>query len=350
VTAATDSISGVRRAGSVRARVNARDGVVDTMRGLAILMVIGIHSLPRIEGSALVTAIDALLRPSVPVFLFASGYLTAQSGQVPLLKRVRRTLAPYTIAFVAAYIFMNVNNPHMDNRLVALVARYVLAYVFVYYYVFVYIGCTVLLWAAFRAAGNEKERGRQRLMVLLAGAIVIGLTFGAYIDPLLQHRGVSNSLVEEVRMRDVPFWFAFAAVGAIVGALQVQPVLRDMRYWLAAAAVAGYAAYTLIRIYGIGDAADYDSIAFFLYAALFSITMLGFSYDSRALAFLGSASYFIYLWHIFIVMILRQVPALQGHAVMSFAVEFLAAAACSIAAAAAIRRFAAPRLVQWLGA
>lgn len=334
------------RVASARASAGARDAVIDTMRGVAILMVIGIHSLPEADGSALVMAVDAILRPCVPVFLFASGYLTAKSGRVPLLKRLKRTLEPYTMAFIAAYAFMAINNPDMDHRPMVAVARYGLAYVFVYYYVFVYIGCTVALWAVFAVAGEEH---RQRLLVLLALAVIAGLTVGAYLDPLLSRLHISGAVAEEVRMRDIPFWFSFMAAGAMVGLGRIEAALRDLRYPIAAATIAAYAAYAAIRIAGLGDAADYDSVAFFLYAALFCIAMLGFGYGSAALAALGSASYFIYLWHIFPIMMLRPLAALQQHPVLSTVVEYVAALTFSVLLVWALRRRARPRLAQWLG-
>ena len=49
-----------------------RDSAIDTMRGIAILMVIGIHSLPPPSGPGWEIWIDAALRPCVPIFLFAS--------------------------------------------------------------------------------------------------------------------------------------------------------------------------------------------------------------------------------------------------------------------------------------
>lgn len=329
--------------------VRTRNRAIDTMRGVAIVMVIAIHSLPKPEGSALVIAVDAIFRPCVAIFLFASGYLTAQAGSVPLAKRIKRTLVPYTIAFCAAYLFMALKNPLMDHRPVAIAARYLLAYVFVYYYVFVYIGCTLMLWLAFLVAGDDEKTRPQRLAVLLTAAMVIGLAFGAYLDPLLQHAGIAEPIIEEVRMRDVPFWFAFAAAGALIGIARAQGVLQDWRYPLAAATVAAYAFYAAIRIGGIGDAADYDSIAFFLYAALFFLTMLGFSWDWHALGVLGSASYFVYLWHIFIILLLRKVPALHQHAAAAFAIEFAAALAISGVLVLAIGRIAPPRIAQWLG-
>jgi fucose 4-O-acetylase-like acetyltransferase len=344
-----ENVAGYTSASCSGARVRTRDGTIDTMRGVAILMVIGIHSLPKIEASALVTAADAVLRPCVPVFLFASGYLTAQTGTIPLTKRIVRTLVPYTIAFVAAYAFMAFTNPQMDQRLVVTAARYVFAYVFVYYYVFVYVGCTLLLWLVFAATGRGEPTRQPRLLVLLTLSIVIGLFVGAYLDPLLAHFRVSDALVEEVRMRDVPFWFAFAAAGALVGSTRTQAVLHDLRYPLAAGAVLAYAAYALIRIAHIGDAADYDSLAFFLYALLFCLAMRGFARNWHAVAMLGSASYFIYLWHIFVVMALRAVPVLHPHPLASFLTEFIAALLVTASLAILIRQAAPQRLAQWLG-
>src|SRR6266702_1521314 len=180
-----------------------RDAGIDTMRGIAILMVIGIHSLQQPLGSW-ATPIDAALRPCVPIFLFASGYLTAQSGRVPLWKRLKATLIPYTLAFVAAYIYMARHNPAMDHRPVATVARYVLAYAFVYYYVFVYVGCTLGIWLVFWVSRPGAPSSETRLVVLLLLAIALGLVAGSYLDPLLSRLGYPDPVVEEVRMRRPP--------------------------------------------------------------------------------------------------------------------------------------------------
>lgn len=332
----------------VRAQVRTRDGVVDTLRGVAILMVIGIHSLPKADGSALVIAVDAALRPCVPIFLFVSGYLTARSGHVPLAKRVWRTVVPYTIAFVAAYIFMALANPAMDHRPAVALARYVLAYVFVYYYVFVYVGCTVALWAAIALAGDDRGHDR-RLILLLLLAISVGLAVGAYIDPLLQRLGVAGSIIDEVRMRDLPFWFTFMAAGTLAGLFRAGELFHALRYPLAVAAVAAYALYAGVRIAGLGDAANYDSVAFFLYAILACIVLLGFAPENAGLATLGSASYFIYLWHIFVIMALRQLDVLQPHPLLSTIVEYTAALSICAVAVLLFRRLMPPRIAQGLG-
>ena len=172
----------------------SRDEVIDTMRGIAILMVIGIHSLQQPLDAGWAIAIDAALRPCVPIFLFASGYLTALSGRVPLAKRLKAALIPYAIAFVAAYVYMALHNPAMDHRPITTLARFGLAYVFVYYYVFVYIGCTVVLVADLRdlpaPARPEPERQLARFPVL---AIGFGLIAGSYLDPLLSRLGFPDS-------------------------------------------------------------------------------------------------------------------------------------------------------------
>jgi peptidoglycan/LPS O-acetylase OafA/YrhL len=280
------------------------------------------------------------------VFLFVSGYLSAECDHIPAVKRILRALGPYTIAFVAAYLLMAAENPLMDHRPAIVVARYGLAYVFVYYYVFVYVGCTVLLWLSFEAAGAN----RQRLIAFLCFAIVIGLAVGAYLDPLLQRLGIPAPLIEEARMRDLPFWFGFVAAGAIVGRLELRQLLQDLRFPLLAATLVGYAGYASVRNFGIGDAADYDSIAFYIYAALFCFCALAFAPRIPALGFLGAASYAIYLWHIFPIMVLRGVLTPQLQPAASFFVEYAAALAFSIGLVVIVRAVATPRLAQWLGA
>ncbi|HEY8337194.1 MAG TPA: acyltransferase [Tardiphaga sp.] len=346
-TAQVTAMHGLDRA----AKAAGRDTGIDTMRGIAILMVVGIHSLHQPLSPAWETWLDAALRPCVPIFLFVSGYLTAQSGRVPLARRFKAILIPYAIAFVAAYIYMALHNPAMDHRPAATAARFLLAYVFVYYYVFVYAGCTVLLWLVFRPSLGDEPRTRPQQAVILLLAIAVGLIAGSYLDPLLFRFGASASLVEEFRMRDIPFWFGFAALGALAGMPGIRAIIQPMRGPLIAIAFILYVIYAAVRLFQIGDAADYDSVAFFGYAALLCIVLLAVNIRHRWLAALGSGSYFIYLWHIFIVMLLRDHTGLrQLGPVADTAIAFAVTAMLSVAALLAVRHFGPPRLVQWLGA
>lgn len=329
----------------------SRDSGIDTMRGIAILMVVGIHSLPQPIDASWATVIDAALRPCVPIFLFASGYLTAAAGRVPLWKRFKAAVIPYAIAFVAAYIYMAWHNPMMDHRLSTTVARFLLAYVFVYYYVFVYVGCTIGLWLIFRCAGDSTGGTSQRLAILLGISITFGLISGSYLDPLLLRAGFSESLVQEARLRNIPFWFSFAACGALFGALRTGPALRGMRLTFLGATVIAYLIYAAVRISGIGDSADYDSVAFFGYAATLTILLLAICPRFPLLAAIGSGSYFIYLWHIFVVMTLRDHAPLRGlGAAPDFVATYAITTIASVTALLAIRRAASSRTLRWLGA
>jgi fucose 4-O-acetylase-like acetyltransferase len=347
--AARDSVWSIPDLDS-RAIASSRDAGIDTMRGIAILMVIGIHSLQQPPNSW-ETLADALLRPCVPIFLFASGYLTARSGQVPLWKRLKAAIIPYAIAFVAAYIYMAWHNPAMDHRITAALARFALAYAFVYYYVFVYVGCTFSLWLVFSACDIGTRQSERQLVVLLLLSIAFGLIAGSYLDPLVSRLGFSDSLVEEVRMRDLPFWFSFMALGALVGISDSRSSLRDMRAVLISATLFAYIIYAAVRLFGLGDAADYDSVAFFGYAALLCVLLLALDVQLSLFAALGSGSYFIYLWHIFIVMILRDhVESLQFGPAADFAITYTVTALGSILALLAVRAIAPPRMIRWLGA
>jgi len=333
-----------------QAPAKSRDGVIDAMRGIAILMVIGIHSLPQPLDAAWAKSLDAALRPSVPAFLFASGYLTALSGRVPLARRLKAALIPYAIAFAAAYAYMALHNPAMDHRIGTTLARFGLGYVFVYYYVFVYVCCTLALWFVFSAGGVGKPDAEKRIALLLILSIGCGLLAGSYLDPAISRLGASDALLDEVRMRDIPFWFSFVALGALT-AMFADLSDQGMRRALLGAMLAGYTFYAAVRILGLGDAATYDSIAFFLYAALFCVALFAIRPSSPLLGWFGSGSYFIYLWHIFIVMLLRDHTGLhQLGGAASFAVCCGLTVLLSTTALLAVRQLASPQLCRWLGA
>lgn len=348
----TDSWISERTAWLRDARVVPRDASIDSMRGIAILMVIGIHSLQQPLGAPRGIVLDAVLRPCVPIFLFASGFLTARSGRVALAKRFQTALIPYTIAFSAAYVYMAMHNPAMDHRITTTAARYVLAYVFVYYYVFVYLGCTVMLWAAFRIVRAQEPKDRpEHLAIILLLAIMVGLIIGSYIDPLLDRLGASPSLIQEVRLRDIPFWFCFVALGMLVGMRHSPRWLEQSRTPLVGVTLILFTIYAVARVMVIGDAADYDSMAFFGYSALLCLTLLTMQIQLPALASLGSGSYFLYLWHIFIVMILRDHSPLRNFGpIIDFIATYSISAIASVCALLIVRTVASPQVTRWLGA
>ena len=328
-----------------------RDLAIDSLRGLAILMVIGIHALHQPLDTAFARALDAALRPAVPLFLFASGYLTARTRRVPLAKRLKAVLIPYTIAFAAAYLYMALDNPAMDHRPWVTLARYGLGYVFVYYYVPVYIGCTLALWLVLQISGRTSPYADGRLCIVLLIAACFGLAAGAYLDPLLARIGVSGDAIEEARLRDLPFWFAFMALGMLVRLTRIERTLAGMIPLLGASVVAAFAIYAAVRIAALGDAAAYDSIALFVYAAPLCLLLLALRGESAPLAFVGSGSYFIYLWHIFPIMLLRSSgPWQQASPALASLAAYAAAATVSIAALLIVRAALPPRAAQWLGA
>lgn len=336
--------------GRTAAIAKTRDVTIDSMRGLAILMVIGIHSLPQPLTAGWAIMLDAALRPCVPIFLFASGMMSAGKSEIPLGRRLVTAIVPYTIAFVAAYAYMALHNPNMDHRLHVTLARFGLAYVFVYYYVFVYVGCTLALWLLLKLA-KAWGGGHETLSIMLITAIGFGLLTGAYLDPLLAKIGNSSSIIEEVRMRDIPFWFSFLAIGLLIGTFRLTESLRDRKFLVLAAAVVAYAIYACVRLWQIGDHADYDSLAFFFYASLAALALLTLRPALSSLAMLGSGSYFIYLWHIFIVMFLRDHGAFsQFGPAIEFIATFAATAAAIILVLACVRYFVPNKMLRWLGA
>jgi fucose 4-O-acetylase-like acetyltransferase len=329
----------------------ARDLAIDSLRGVAILMVIGIHSLQQPLDTALAKSIDSALRPAVPLFLFASGYLTARTRQVSLKRRLKAVLIPYAIAFVAAYAYMALHNPAMDHRPWIALARFSLGYVFVYYYVPIYIGCTLVLWLIFQVYDRSSATDERRLGIVLGLAILFGLLAGSYLDPLLAHLGASADLIGEARLRDLPFWFAFMALGVLLAITGAERPLASMLPPLCMAAIFAYAIYAIARILSLGDAAPYDSVALFGFATSLCLVFLAAPIRSSALGFIGSGSYFIYLWHIFVIMLLRDHASwIKDNNVLASALTYVAAVVASVVALVAIRTLLPPRMAQWLGA
>jgi peptidoglycan/LPS O-acetylase OafA/YrhL len=152
-------------------------------------------------------------------------------------------------------------------------------------------------------------------------------------------------------MRDIPFWFCFVALGALINLYDLRSRLREMRALLLGATLIAYLIYAAVRLSGVGDAADYDSPAYFGYAALLCVLLLALDRRLPFLAAIGSGSYFIYLWHIFIVMALRDHAGLDRFdPAVSFSLTLVVTALGSIAALTAIRTAAPARLSRWLGA
>jgi peptidoglycan/LPS O-acetylase OafA/YrhL len=152
-------------------------------------------------------------------------------------------------------------------------------------------------------------------------------------------------------MRDIPFWFGFVALGTLIGLYDARSRLRDLRGLLISATLLAYAIYAAVRLSGLGDAADYDSVAYFGYAALLCVLLLALDGRLPFLAAIGSGSYFIYLWHIFIVMALRDHAGLDRFdPAIGFVITYVVTAIGSIAALILIRASTPVRLSRWLGA
>jgi peptidoglycan/LPS O-acetylase OafA/YrhL len=206
------------------------------------------------------------------------------------------------------------------------------------------------LWLVFAVGGAGRKDSRKRIAALLILAIGSGLLAGSYLDPAMSRLGASDALLDEVRMRDIPFWFSFVALGALT-AMFADLTDQAIRRSLLGAMLAAYMLYAAVRILSLGDAATYDSTAFFFYAALFCVALFAIQPSSPLLGWIGSGSYFIYLWHIFIVMLLRDHTSLhQLGGFASFAVCGSVTVLLSMTALLAVRQLASPRLCYWLGA
>jgi peptidoglycan/LPS O-acetylase OafA/YrhL len=101
----------------------------------------------------------------------------------------------------------------------------------------------------------------------------------------------------------------------------------------------------------IGESGNYDSMAYFGYSALLCLLLLSLQIQTPCLALLGSGSYFLYLWHIFVIMLLRDhSPLPHLGAVVDFLSTYSITVAVSAGALLAVRALAPPSVIRWLGA
>src|SRR6202043_842012 len=123
------------------------------------------------------------------------------------------------------------------------------------------------------------------------------------------------------------------ALGALVGLSKTRSSLRELLTLISGATLLALIFYAAVRLFDVGDAADYDSGGFFAYAALLCILLVALDVQLPLIASVGSGSYFIYLWHIFIVMALRDHAQLRRFGpAADFAITYAATASGSIVA------------------
>lgn len=125
---------------------------------------------------------------------------------------------------------------------------------------------------------------------------------------------------------------------------------RSARGILPGVMLIAYVVYAAVRIFAIGDAAAYDFIAFFAYAMLLCLWLLARQPRSTPLAMIGSGSYFIYLWHIFFIMALRDHATLrQFGPALSSSITYVLTVASSVLVLLAVRQVVSRPALRWLG-
>jgi peptidoglycan/LPS O-acetylase OafA/YrhL len=121
------------------------------MKAVAIVGVIGIHSLPDFwvpDFSLIEQFSERALRFAVPVFLAVSGFLYYRSAPIGLgtiFRRLRRILSPYLCVSVLAYVYSLWHPGHSSRD--SLLAGLLLGAAFgPYYYVFLLVEFVLATW------------------------------------------------------------------------------------------------------------------------------------------------------------------------------------------------------------
>ena len=282
----------------------------DNARGIAILMVLIIHSAKRYDCGVFwneaLSALSVLSLSCIAVFLFLSGYLVGNREWKPthLWKRCSRVLIPYLIVSVFAFLYgdaVAMISGGVPEK-AKLLLRLLLGHSFgIYYFVFVIVGMYVFHFFMVKWAVDPKNLAIGFLIVLIAHHVI----YPTFVEP---HIGVIGKRFYTNRF---PFWPFFFYLGVWLSKPGMAHVVTGIQrffktYWGIALFVGCGLAHVILASNGVGNSGKYDSIACSVWSVVTISMMVSLDYKLPFLAFLSRYSYSIYLMHIFVVYALRD--------------------------------------------
>ena len=320
---------------------------IDALKAAGIVTIVLIHAMrPQWDpnASSLEIWIGHATRFGVPAFLCASGFLYAQVSSrsfATTRARLRRILVPYLVASLLAQIFHlwrdqapMTGSVWMDLLIGASFGPY--------YYVFV-IAILVVVTPAFAQ---------------LSRRAVFALTAAFVAAQWLMEIGTFGLMHLTWQIRNPMMWWAYFLIGWSVR-LHAEPLSRIVASRRTALAAGCTAAALLLtaasalegRVPGplVRTAAWLD-----VYAILATITLLSrrFSRSPGWLRFVSDATYAIYLFHLFFVLMAQDLlPLPERHAdLLRIALAWLAGLGGSLAVVMGARASLGRRSREWVGA
>ncbi len=270
---------------------------IDLMKGVAILAVVGIHSLGRfIDDPASATVITGPLRFCIPVFLYCAGTLFISVRDFPgLWRRYRRILLPYVPMAILAQIAMRISNgqPTLFEKPLFGLQRLLLAQDWnIYYFIWVI--------AILYAIGYSIRDVRRSLAIgiLIFSFALAMIHFQLKMD-LFDRFMITDEVRSVYECRYVAFWACFFVLGLYSTRLGTERFFANTSNAGGAAAVVLAAIVAIYQSHHVsGD--PYDSPLVLLFGVACIWAMSGRKCPT-AFQYLSECSFGIYLIHLFIV-------------------------------------------------
>ena len=283
----------------------------DSMRAIAIIMVLVIHSGIRYDVSPAfeipLHALSALSRCCIALFLFLSGFLLAKKEwtAIALFQRCKKILIPYALFSVVAFIYGDFNSivsPNFVSSL-KLLFRFLIGHSFgIYYFVFVILVTYLLHYLV------VKFQISYRLVLIFFGIILI-LHHVIYEPVVMPYVLKSHPKFYDLRifydLRFV-FWPFFFYLGVLKRS-QPNFLANGYRWFSQPIIVTGAGLiFVVMSSHKILNAPNYDSIPCTFWSLIAIATLERYYVQNRLVEFLSAISYFLYLSHILIVYSLRD--------------------------------------------
>ena len=289
-----------------------RDSYFDFLRGIAIIFVVGIHTLSGYGFDNLGEIFNVIVRQAigcaVPMFLAISGYfiakkdLSTKTAYFSFLKRqVPKVYVPvliYSLPFLAIAIYQG------DNLAVQLLLYLCCGYS-IYYFI-----ALIIQYYALTPLLSRIKRGGVIVCALISLISISGITYLLKIEavrlPLIVYAGA------------FPVWIVFYALGCYIGRTGLT---RNLTLWIALSII-GVIASVIESQYLLQYAPSYGiKPSAFFYSLCIIMVMFnerihnGFKENSltKAIAWLGKVSFAVYLTHCFLILPLSRTLISNGY-------------------------------------